>query len=278
MTSSGTAPSVRGSLPCAISSAVRCTTRSTPISPTKRWCASSVSMNRVVRASGSKPLSASAESWYLPSRSVNIANMKKLSQSSIGSLNAFRMRGLSEEPLLLDRGGLGVGLRDDDAAERVAVLAGDLVPGGLAVVVAEADLPLASLRREEDAPAVFGHAHVVERRPPVRLHADGGAQVDLVRLESLGADLAPPGEEVRLPLLERALQAPVAREVDVVGDRFQRLCHYVLLQSKRGRSGLPYKLSAPVSPVALGRMKIQFCQAERRPKILVASVSGPGKR
>src|SRR6266571_4714903 len=250
MTSSGTAPFWRGSLPCAISSAVRCTTRSTPISPTKRWCASSVSMNRQVPA-------------FLDVHLEDVAQVVE------------GRRDAPQEALLLDRGGLGVGLRDDDPAERVAVLAGDLVPGGLAVVDAEADLPLASLRREEDAPAVFGHAHVVERGPPVRLHAHGGAQVDLVRLEPLGADLAPPGEEVRLPLLERALQAPVAREVDVVGDRFQRLCHYVLLQSKRGRSGLPYKLSAPVSPVALGRMKIQFCQAESRPKILVASVSGP---
>jgi hypothetical protein len=34
------------------------------------WCASSVSMKRVVRASGSKPDSASAHSWNLPSRSV----------------------------------------------------------------------------------------------------------------------------------------------------------------------------------------------------------------
>ena len=44
---------------------------------------------RVVRASGSKPDSASAQSWYLPSRSVNIVNMKKTSQSAIGSLNAL---------------------------------------------------------------------------------------------------------------------------------------------------------------------------------------------
>ena len=52
-----------------------------PVSPTKRWCASSVSMNFVERASGSKPLSASAASWYLPSRSVRNVNMKNESQS-----------------------------------------------------------------------------------------------------------------------------------------------------------------------------------------------------
>ena len=49
---------------------VRAMTRETPLSPTNMWCASSVSMNLVVRASGSKALSDSAASWNLPSRSV----------------------------------------------------------------------------------------------------------------------------------------------------------------------------------------------------------------
>ena len=62
------------------------------------WWASSVSMKRHVRDSGSKPLSASAQSWYLPSRSVNMVNMKNESQSGVGSLNAPRMRGLSASP------------------------------------------------------------------------------------------------------------------------------------------------------------------------------------
>jgi hypothetical protein len=58
-----------------MSSQARLTTRPTPVSPTNMWCASSVSMKRVVRESGSKPTLASARSWYLPSRSVNIVNM-----------------------------------------------------------------------------------------------------------------------------------------------------------------------------------------------------------
>jgi hypothetical protein len=53
-----------------ITSQVRWMTRPTPDSPTNMWCASSVSMNLQVRASGSKPDSASEQSWYLPSRSV----------------------------------------------------------------------------------------------------------------------------------------------------------------------------------------------------------------
>ena len=82
-----------------ISWQVRSRMRAMPVSPTNMWCASSVSMKRVVRASGSSELSDSDISCYLPSRSVNIVNMKKSSQLSIGSLNASRMRGLSRLPL-----------------------------------------------------------------------------------------------------------------------------------------------------------------------------------
>ena len=78
-----------------VSSAERRTMRSTPVSPTNRWCASSVSMNRHDRDSGSNALSARDSSWYLPSRSVNIVNMKNDSQWLLGSLNAPRIRGRS---------------------------------------------------------------------------------------------------------------------------------------------------------------------------------------
>ena len=84
---------------CFMSSAVRATMRRMPPSPTERWCASSVSMKRQVRDSGSKPDSASDASWYLPSRSVNVAKQKKSSQVEIGRLNAPRMRGWSGSPL-----------------------------------------------------------------------------------------------------------------------------------------------------------------------------------
>jgi hypothetical protein len=46
---------------------------------------------------------------------------------------------VAEQALLLDARRLGVGLSDDDAAQRVAVLAGDLAPRRLARVVAAAD-------------------------------------------------------------------------------------------------------------------------------------------
>ena len=59
------------SVPCSfISSAVRSTVRCTPVVPTNMWCASSLSMNSQVRASGSKADSLRVPSWYFPSRSV----------------------------------------------------------------------------------------------------------------------------------------------------------------------------------------------------------------
>jgi len=41
----------------------------------------------------------------------------------------------------------------------------------------------------------------------------------------------------------------------------------VLFHWNCGRSGWPYRVSAPCSPVELARVKIQFCQADSRPKI-----------
>src|SRR5207248_9575983 len=74
-------------------------------------------------------------------------------------------------------------------------------------------------------PSGSWHAHVVEMRPAVGFDRDRGAQVHLMRLETVGADFLPPLEEIRLPLLERALQPAVGAEIDVVGDRLESLCH-----------------------------------------------------
>ena len=87
------------SMPAAcIASQVRWMMRVTPVSPTNMWCASSVSMKRQVRESGSKPDCASASSCILPSRSVKKVNMKKDSQSGVFSLKAPSMRGESGSP------------------------------------------------------------------------------------------------------------------------------------------------------------------------------------
>ena len=130
-----------------------------------------------------------------------------------------RRRGVAEQALLLDGGGLGVALRDDDAAEHVAELARHLVPHRLA---RRSRRSRSSCRPrggvEKDAPAIIGHLHVIEVRPAVGIDRYRRAQINIFFLISLGADLLPPIEIVGQPLLERALQPLVRREVDVVRD------------------------------------------------------------
>src|SRR5713101_6959322 len=94
-----------------------------------------------------------------------------------------RRAGPAQVPLLLHRGGLGVALGHDQPSERPPVLAGDLLPGGLALVIAEVDLTARLRLGEEDAPAVLGHPGVVELGPALGVHAGRGAQVDLLGLE-----------------------------------------------------------------------------------------------
>ena len=70
---------------------------------------------------------------------------------------------------------------------------------------------------EEDAPAVVGHGDVPEVRPPLAADVDRGAQVDVLGRQRRAHRL-PPGQEVRLPRLQRPLQPPVLAQVDVVRD------------------------------------------------------------
>src|SRR3989304_1581055 len=161
-----------------------------------------------------------------------------------------------------------------------AGLPGDPLPGGPPLVVAEADRAPRLRLGEEDPPAVLGHRHEPELRPALRVHAGRGAQVDLPGLEANGPHVRPPLEELRLPLLERPLQAPVLGQVDVVRDPLQVVDtrHHTLLRSNSLRSPLPYTWRAPFGPTALGRWKIQFCHADSRAKILLSRVSGPPNR
>jgi hypothetical protein len=119
---------------------------------------------------------------------------------------------------LLDRGGLGVSLRDDQPAELGSEFARDPLPYRLAEGVAEADGAVGEAIGEEDAPAVVGHFHRPVICPALGVDSDRGAQVDVGRGEVVRSHLAPPVEETRLPVLESALQRLVVRQVDVVGD------------------------------------------------------------
>src|SRR5581483_11386971 len=191
-----------------------------------------------------------------------------------------RRAGPPEVALLLDRGRLGVALGHDEAAQRPPVLAGHLRPRGLAAVAPEADGAARLGLGQEDAPPVLRHAHVAEMGPPGGVDAHRGPELHVPGLEALRPHVGPPPEEAGLPLLEGAQEAAVAGEVDVVRDAVLVVDgrHHALLRSNSGRRPVPYTRSAPRSPTAFGRWKIQFCHADSRAKILLSRVSGPGKR
>src|SRR5207248_6344035 len=124
----------------------------------------------------------------------------------------------SEQALLRYRCRFGVTLRNNDAAQCRAIFAGNVLPCGLALMIAKMDLAIVIAGNQKYAPAILGHAYVAEVSPTVFFHADGGAQIDL-KIRSAGrASVVPPAKECRLPALQRALQRAVAGEVDVVGD------------------------------------------------------------
>src|SRR5262249_11456955 len=131
---------------------------------------------------------------------------------------------------------------------------------------------------EEDAPAVLADRDVPEVRPALPADVDRRTEVDVLGRQ-LGPHLGPPPPEPRLPGLQRPLQPPVVGQPDVAVD----LLLVVGAQRPRSRAKLarcrvPSRVRARWGPAAPGRVKIQFCQAESRPKILDSSVSGPANR
>src|SRR5882757_28401 len=201
-----------------------------------------------------------------------------------------RGRGQAEMALLFDRRGLGVALSDDDAPEIRAMFARHVLPDVGAEMIAKVDLAILFLWIEKYSPPIVGHFHVPKLRPPLRIDADGRAQVDIEIERPLGAHVFPPVDELGLPVLECPLQGLVARQVDIVGNLVVVIdAHGVPVGTESGcdqtRSQLnlallpvPNTFRAPWSPTALGRMKIQFCQAERRAKIRDSMVSQTPKR
>src|SRR5262245_30694617 len=157
--------------------------------------------------------------------------------------------------LLLHRCRLGVALRDDQPPERAAILARDVLPGRKAFVIAEPDDPSRLGLCEEDAPSILGHSHVVELGPSLSVDADGRTQIHILGLEPLGPHVVPPVEKARLPLLQRTLEPPILRQVDVVRNPLEIVDarHHALLRSNSARSPVPYTRSAPRGPTAFGR-------------------------
>src|SRR5881397_4034858 len=82
----------------------------------------------------------------------------------------------TEVALLLDRSRLRIALRHDQAPQVGAMLTRDFLPCRLALVRAEVDSAIRFLRREEDAPAIVRHLHVIEMGPTPRVDRHCGAQ------------------------------------------------------------------------------------------------------
>src|SRR5882762_8212826 len=114
---------------------------------------------------------------------VNLENITEVVEGRAGEAEHF---------LLLNGGGFRVALGDHDAAKNGAIFAGDVLPGGLALVDAEIDLALFVARLQKNAPTIFGHFDVVELGPAVRFDADGGAQIDLEIVAFIGTHVVPP--------------------------------------------------------------------------------------
>src|SRR5271156_1541300 len=120
------------------------------------------------------------------------------------------------------------------------MLARHFAPDRLALVLAERNFAIGLWVGEENAPSVVRHLDVAERGPALRVSRDCGPQIHVAALETLGAHLAPPLQEAGLPCLERALEAAVVGETDVVGNPLRVVNrHQTLLGSNSGRVPVP---------------------------------------
>jgi hypothetical protein len=85
-------------------------------------------------------------------------------------------------------------------------------------MLTEIDLAIRILWRKENAPAIFGHADIVELGPALGIDADRGAQIDQRLLETFRAHVVPPVEIAGMPSLQRLEHLAVLREVHIVGN------------------------------------------------------------
>ena len=129
-----------------------------------------------------------------------------------------RGRGLAEMALLFDRGRLGVALDHDQAAQHGAMFARHFLPCRLAIMLAERDDAVLFLRREQDAPAVVRHLHIVELGPAARIDRIGRAQIHQRLLEAIRPHVVPPVDVAGMPAFQRLEHLPVLAEIHVVGN------------------------------------------------------------
>src|SRR5690349_11758291 len=103
--------------------------------------------------------------------------------------------------LLLYRCRLGIALDDDEPPQHGAIFARHILPGWLAVMAAERDLAVFFLGREQNAPAVVRHPHVIEFGPAFWVNRHCGAQIDEGLLKSFRPHTHPPVDIAGMPAL-----------------------------------------------------------------------------
>ena len=121
----------------------------------------------------------------------------------------LRWRGKTQVTLLLNGCRLSVALRDDDATQIRAMLAGHILPGSFTFVLAKMNFALLILRCQENAPAIIRHLHMTELCPAFWCRVDGGAQIHIKTMRAIRTHVIPPLQIIRLPVLKRTLQSPV---------------------------------------------------------------------
>src|SRR5271156_1456772 len=98
-----------------------------------------------------------------------------------------RRAGPAEMPLLLDRRGLGVALRDNQPAQNSAMFARHFAPDRLALVLAERNPAIGLRLSEKNPPSIVRHLDVAELRPTLRVGRSRRPQIDIAALESFRA-------------------------------------------------------------------------------------------
>ena len=185
--------------------------------------------------------------------------------------------------LLLDRGRLGVALDDDEPAQVGPVLAGDLVPHRLALVVAEGDAAIGARARRGRCPSgsrASGRGRSwpsppCRRRSPCagRSGCPGSRPGPSSFHQWMNFGCHDSSARCRRRSPARSTLLGILASMSTASSLTPSV-----RRSKSGREPVPKRRRAPSGPTALGRWKIQFCHAESRAKIFVSIVSGPTKR
>ena len=91
-------------------------------------------------------------------------------------------------------------------------------------MLTEIDEPLLVLRGKKNPPAIFGHPHIIELGPSLRIDADRRAQIDDRFLEALRPHVVPPVEIARMPAFEGLQDLAVFRKIHIVRN-LRRVIH-----------------------------------------------------